>query len=119
MTNKEHLDTLNAEDRKECESTYSREHHPLYDYIDWKAFWNSEDGNEMHFLNKLDEFTDIYGKKYAVLKKEIDAEEHIDYATVFCYDDSEILRCPINEGGSYGFNPELTQEDLHKCVANI
>lgn len=118
MTNREHLATLNAEDRKECEATYSRERHPLYDYIDWDAYWDNEDGNEMHFLRKLDEYTDEFDKKYAVLKQELDEEQQMIYADLFSYFDGELIHCPVNEDGGYDIYPELSQADLDRCLCN-
>ena len=51
MTNFEYMKSLTEEQRKEVEKTYTR--HPLAKYIDWEAFFSSEDGNEMHFVKEL------------------------------------------------------------------
>ena len=63
MTNKEYRNSLPEAEKEKWDNTYTKGH-PLKDYINWDAFLNSEDGNEMNFLiDKVDVAEDIYGRK--------------------------------------------------------
>lgn len=90
MTNKEQLEKMSADKRADCENFYRS--HPLTKYIDWNAFLNSGDGNEMHFLKALETFRDENGKTNIVLEKY--SEDGIDYRTVYVPEDGEILEIP-------------------------
>lgn len=95
MTNIERLNTLSEQDRAECIKNYSKGVHPLFDYIDWKKYWNSEDGNEMHFVNSFREFSDENGYTYLVLHHFI--RDGIEFLLTFCINDESFFQFPASE----------------------
>ena len=63
MTNGEYYYSLTEDERKKFLKTYNN--HPLAKYIDWKNFYESNDRNEMHFVESLrvdkdDNNNDVY-----------------------------------------------------------
>ncbi len=48
MTNAEHFATLSPEQKAEYRKVY--ESHPLYNYIDWDAFFDSDNGYTLDFV---------------------------------------------------------------------
>ena len=96
MTNKEYLNTLSPEKRAECEKTYSKGVYPLYDYIDWNAYWNSEDGNALHFLNYVRKYKDEFDREYVVLKEDI-VKDDMDYMLVYSFTDDEFQYIPMSD----------------------
>ena len=48
MTNGQRFESLTKEEKLEFLSMYME--HPLVKYIDWKTFYDSTDGNSMHFV---------------------------------------------------------------------
>lgn len=93
MTNREYLENLTQEAQQDCLATYSKNKHPLYDYIDWDAYWGSTDGNELHFLRTIREYTDNEGRRYAVLKEM--SVDGMDYELSYRFDDDSIIQSPI------------------------
>lgn len=67
MTNIDYISKLPEDERKEAINTYKQ--HPLNEYIDWKAFFESTDGNEMNFLKVLEKKTDEYDNTIYVLEE--------------------------------------------------
>lgn len=51
MTNREAYNRLSPAEKIKYNETYSK--HPLAPYIDWQAFYDSDDGNAMHFVKYI------------------------------------------------------------------
>ncbi len=91
MTNSDVYESLSEADKKSFTETYSQ--HPLADYIDWKAFYESDDGDEMHFLKyERTEKNENGGLVYVL--KEID-DNGEDYEIIFDTDEQEVQKRPI------------------------
>lgn len=71
MLNRDYINSLPNDKKKECYELYRN--HPLYDFIDWNAFLNSENGNEMQFVRYKTIIYDEFGNEYYVLKEENDS----------------------------------------------
>jgi len=87
MTNKEYFFTLSPEKQEQFQKTYAN--HKLTEYIDWSAFMESEDGNELHFLKVMDKYTDEKGRECLVLKRY--DRNGMDYQTIYIPEIDEIL----------------------------
>lgn len=90
MSNKDYIETLSEKRKNKCINTYLN--HPLYKYIDWEAFFNSEDGNEMHFLNALDVYSDSEDNVYYVLEEQ--SIDGVDYK--LCFVNNDFLLIPLS-----------------------
>lgn len=91
MTNSDIYESLSEANKKSFTETYSQ--HPLADYIDWKAFYESDDGDEMHFLKyERTEKNENGGLVYVL--KEID-DNGEDYEIIFDTDEQEVQKRPI------------------------
>ena len=71
MLNRDYINSLPNDKKKECYELYRN--HPLYDFIDWNAFLNSENGNEMQFVRYKTIIYDEFGNEDYVLKEENDS----------------------------------------------
>lgn len=91
MTNYEGIKNISQQQRAECEKMYLA--HPLSKYIDWKAFFASDDGNEMHFVKALDVYKDDNGKTNYVLERKLIKD--IDYHLVYVAEDNEFIEVPV------------------------
>ena len=83
MTNKEYYLSLNDKGKQDFENTCKE--HPLNEYIDWEAFFDSEDGNEMHFVAAEKEYDEELGD--IIILKEL-TENNEDYLLVFIVNDT-------------------------------
>ncbi len=92
MTNKEYLRSLSKEEQKAYLEMYNR--HPLYDYIDWKAFSESEDRDETHFVNNLGTKV-IEDQEFLLLERKV--IDGIDYYKAFCFNDNSFYDVPSGE----------------------
>ena len=92
MTNKERLDSLSPAERRECMTQYFD--HPLFKYIDWKAFFESENGNEMDFVMGEYAYSDICGE-IIILGEEV--RECEDYVYVYILSDKSFAVVPAPE----------------------
>ena len=91
MTNSDIYESLSEADKKSFTETYSQ--HPLADYIDWKAFYESDDGDEMHFLKYERTEKNENGSLVYVLKEIDDNGE--DYEIIYDTDEQEVQKRPI------------------------
>lgn len=103
MTNREYLNSLPKEEAEKAIKAYSPENYTLYDYIDWKAFFDSDDGNAMHFLRRLSEFEDEMGNKYAILEDNVVIDD-MDYVKIYSYKEDQIINMPKSEDGIYNMD---------------
>lgn len=90
-TNSDFYEGLSEKDKQNFLDTYSN--HPLHDYIDWKAFYESGDGNEMNFVKALGKELNENGDTVYVLDRITENDE--DYELVFDTTESEIQKRPI------------------------
>ncbi|MBR0540594.1 MAG: hypothetical protein IJK26_00085 [Clostridia bacterium] len=81
---------LTDEQKKNFLDTYAN--HPLADYIDWKAFYNSDDGNEMNFVKAVRVDKDEDGNLNYVLEEITENDE--DYELIYFSADNEIRKTP-------------------------
>lgn len=88
MTNREKIENLSPERKANAEKTYSKGVHPLYDYIDWNAWWNSEEPDELKYLRKVKDIVDEKENKYYLLQENI-IRNNMEYILLF--------RCSTNE----------------------
>ncbi len=82
---------LSDKDKQHFLDTY--ENHPLKDYIDWNAFYRSNDGNEMHFVKALRTRQNEDGGMVYVLKEVVENDE--DYEVVYDTTENEIQKLPL------------------------
>ena len=107
MTNKEYRNSLPEAEKEKWDNTYTKGH-PLKDYINWDAFLNSEDGNEMNFLiDKVDVAEDIYGRKVYVLDIYIDESTGCTCAYVYVPEADEFWKTLLPEDGVYNFDSDI------------
>lgn len=92
MTNYEYIRTLPNEQRIEVQKTYAR--HPLAKYIDWRAFFQSENGNEIDFVRFIRKETDELDRVVYTLEESI--IDGIMYAKIYNGDD--VMLVPCEEG---------------------
>ena len=90
-TNSDVFQNLSEADKEKFLNTYSN--HPLADYIDWKAFYASDDGDEMHFLKYERTEKNENGSLVYVLA-EID-DDGEDYEIIYDTDEKEVQKRPI------------------------
>ena len=90
ITNSKFYEGLPGDKKLDFLKSYAE--HPLVDYIDWEAFYRSEDGNEMNFVKALRTRTDEDGNKVYVLKEIVMFDE--DYELIFISGKNEFMRIP-------------------------
>lgn len=90
MTNGKTYQGLTQEQQKDFRKTY--QNHLLVDYIDWKAFYDSENGNAMDFVQYLDKYTDEKGQTVYVLDKLV--ENDMDYKLIFVCEENTFYKVP-------------------------
>lgn len=90
MTNSKVYEGLPEDKKLDFLKSYAE--HPLVDYIDWKAFYASEDGNEMNFVKALRTYTDEDGNKVYVLEETVMFDE--DYELIFISGKNEFQKIP-------------------------
>lgn len=100
MTNREKLNAMPKDEAEKALKMYSPESYVLYDYIDWKSFFDSEDGNALNFLRRLSEFEDERGNKYVILEDDIVIDD-MDYVKIYSFKDDQIINMPKSEDGLY------------------
>lgn len=96
MTNREKINCLPPERQKRALACYQKGVHPLYDFINWESWFDSEEPNELNFLNKIKDFTDELGKKYVVLEEDVIIDGS-DYMHVFVYGENRHLMLVQND----------------------
>ena len=89
-TNSDVYQGLSETDKENFLNTYSN--HPLVDYIDWKAFYESDDGDEMHFLKYERKEKNENGSLVYVLADIDDNGE--DYEIIYDTDEKEVQKRP-------------------------
>lgn len=89
-TNGEAFTALSAKEKEFFYKTYKT--HPLSDYIDWKAYYVSKNGNALDFVVCLDEYTDEEGKRVFVLKEIV--EDDCDYLLIYVCEDNMFYKIP-------------------------
>ncbi len=94
MTNIQELKSMVGETREKFLSAY--ENHPLKDYIDWDSFFESDDGNEMHFLCCYDVFVDENDMTNIILEYFSD-DEGLDYMLTYVIDEDCFYEVPVWE----------------------
>lgn len=90
MTNEMAFSNLTAEGQQEFRKVYNR--HPLSDYIDWQAYFASENGNALDFVKCIDKFKDADGNQIYVLEEVV--EDDLDYKLVFNCGDNIFGKIP-------------------------
>lgn len=88
MTNREAYNNLSENEKTKYNRIYSR--HPLAPYIDWQAFYDSEDGNTMHFVDCI-EIREINDEKIYLLQKNEDMYYAYNSTT------NEFVNIPVEE----------------------
>lgn len=89
-TNGKTFDTLTSEEKIEFKETYKN--HPLFDFIDWEAFYHSKNGNAFDFVDCITKAKDEDGNEMLVLKKLTDNNE--DYLLVYMLKDGNFYKIP-------------------------
>lgn len=89
-TNGEAFSALSPTEKEDFYKTYKN--HPLGDYIDWKAYYESNDGNALNFVVALNEYYDEDGKRVFVLKELI--EDDCDYLLIYVCEDNTFYKIP-------------------------
>lgn len=94
-TNSNAYSGLSEKDKQHFLDTYSN--HPLHDYIDWKAFYESENGNEMDFVKAIGKEKNENGDTVYILDIVIENDE--DYELLFDTTENEFQKRPhLTEG---------------------
>ena len=93
LTNLLHYNSLTAEEKLKYKKQYLA--HPLAEFIDWKAYFASDDGNEMHFVKSLGECITEDNKVAIILEHHV--IDDMDYKLVYVIEDEELLDVPDNE----------------------
>jgi len=91
MTNYEYINSLSAEKRLEIQKTYAR--HPLAKHIDWRAFFQSDNGNELDFIRFIRKETDEYDRVIYTLEEMI--VDGIMYAKIYNGEDIILVPCDL------------------------
>lgn len=91
MTNGELFKQLSERDKAKFRKLYSK--HPLSEYIDWDAFYDSDNGNALDFVMCLEKTTNDEGNTILVLK-EIQ-EDGEDYKLAFNCFTGELYKEPV------------------------
>jgi hypothetical protein len=81
---------LSAEEQSRFRKTYSN--HPLFDYIDWEAYYNSTNGNAMDFVNHLGKYKDENGNDVYILERFTEEDE--DYRLIFVCGENTFYKVP-------------------------
>lgn len=90
LTNREIMERLSAKEKYEMK--YSIKHHPLHNYIDWEAFMESTNRNEMEFINSVCTYENELGETIIVLSVYADEEYEVDYMETYNVE-TEIISC--------------------------
>ncbi len=69
--------------------------HPLFGFIDWKAFYESENGNAMDFVLYQDKFQNKYGQTIYVLA-DVSSETNEDYKLVYICEEDAFYKIPAS-----------------------
>ena len=97
-TNGKAFANLSPEEQKQFSETYAN--HPLKDFIDWRAYYDSLDGNALNFVVCLSEYHDEEGKRVFVLKEFV--EEDCDYLLIYVCEDNMFYKIPDERDKSRG-----------------
>ncbi len=91
MTNGEVFQSLTTEEKLLFRKYYNS--HPLFGFIDWKAFYESEDGNAMNFVSYQNKYKNIYGQTVYVLEDLI-SENNEDYQLIYICEEDAFYKVP-------------------------
>ena len=69
--------------------------HPLFGFIDWKAFYESENGNAMDFVSYQEKFQNKYGQTVYVLEDLI-SENNEDYKLIYICEEDAFYKVPAS-----------------------
>lgn len=110
MTNREYRNSLSSVEKVKWDNTYTNGH-PLKDYIDWDAFLDSENGNELDFLlDKVEIAEDKYGRKVFILERYVEEDTGFDYTYVYIPEVNEFWKVPCPDDGIFDFESESPVE---------
>lgn len=90
QTNGEAYQALPDEEKNNFREIYGN--HPLADYIDWQAYYASNNGNALDFVRCIDKYKDKDGKQVYVL--EDITEDDLDYKLIFVCEDNTFCKVP-------------------------
>lgn len=90
MTNEMAYNLLTSEKQHEFRKIYDQQ--PLASYIDWQAYFASDDGNSLHFVNYIRKDKDENGELVFVLEELV--EDDMDYELVFNCSDNTFGKIP-------------------------
>lgn len=90
QTNGMSYSALTPEEKEKFRETYNN--HPLVNFIDWQAYYNSSDGNALHFVRCIDKYTDEEGRRVFVLDKI--NEDDLDYKLIFVCEENSFYKIP-------------------------
>ena len=93
MTNGEAYQKLTTDEKIKFRKMYNE--HPLFGFIDWKAFYNSEDGNAMNFVNCQNIIHNKYGQTVYVLEDAV-SETGEDYKLVYVCEEDAFYKISAN-----------------------
>lgn len=89
-TNGEVYQDLSDEEKNNFRKTYSN--HPLAKYIDWEAYYNSSDGNALHFVKCIRKYEDEEERLVFVLEKVV--EDDLDYNLIYVCEENAFYKVP-------------------------
>lgn len=113
MTNREYRNSLPETEQVKWDKTYMNGH-PLKEYINWEAFLDSENGNELDFLLDTVEIAeDTYGRKIYVLDRYDDKDTGFSYADIYIAETDEFWKVPCPEGDVFDFENNSPIEQTH------
>ena len=90
VTNGEAFRQLNDEQKAMFRETYRN--HPLTDYIDWDAFYESENGNALDFVKCIEKTVDESGNDVFFLERI--QEDDMDYKLMFVCGENIFVKEP-------------------------
>lgn len=82
--------SLSLEEKKKFREMYNN--HPLVNYIDWEAYYNSYDGNALNFVECIGKYKDEEGRQVFVLG--YITENDLDYKLLFVCEKNEFYKVP-------------------------
>lgn len=91
-TNGQNYNLLSSEEKEEFRNMYKN--HPLFDYIDWDGYYNSEGGFSLDFVKFIDKYKNEDEKEVFVLEKMV-IDEH-DYLLIFVCGENNFYKVPDN-----------------------
>ena len=94
MTNGEIYNTLPDDEKNKFRAAYNS--HPLFNYIDWKAFYNSDDGNALNFVKYRNKYITKQGDIVYILDN-ITSDNQEDYQLAYNCTEDAFYKIPAPE----------------------